>query len=127
MTRDASLDEFMGGEAGDGDAADADGRTESDSTTEAAPGDEGSDEAAGAGDDESAATAEANPSSDGEADEADEVADSATPAVSAAEATPATVTMAWSPAGADCAACGATVERRWQDEAGLVCPDCKEW
>ena len=27
----------------------------------------------------------------------------------------------------ECAACGASVERRWQGEDGAVCPDCKEW
>jgi hypothetical protein len=29
--------------------------------------------------------------------------------------------------GADCEACGATVERRWRDDGALVCADCKAW
>lgn len=46
---------------------------------------------------------------------------------------PATVTYAWSPEGAVCAACGERVERRWlagegaPDPDALVCPDCKDW
>lgn len=40
---------------------------------------------------------------------------------------PATTTYDWSPAGAACDACGATVTERWGDDGGLVCPDCKEW
>lgn len=36
-------------------------------------------------------------------------------------------TYAWSPEGAECAACGATVEERWRDGDDLVCPDCKAW
>lgn len=37
------------------------------------------------------------------------------------------VTTDWTPAGATCAACGATVERRWQHQGALVCSDCKNW
>ncbi|MFB6205297.1 MAG: hypothetical protein ABEJ05_02050 [Haloglomus sp.] len=44
-----------------------------------------------------------------------------------ADAEPARSTYDWSPEGPACAACGATVEERWRDEAGLVCADCKEW
>ena len=40
---------------------------------------------------------------------------------------PATTTYAWSADGAACAACGAVVERRWQQDGTLVCPACKEW
>lgn len=40
---------------------------------------------------------------------------------------PAVTTYQWDPDGLDCAACGATVERRWRGEAGPVCADCKEW
>jgi hypothetical protein len=40
---------------------------------------------------------------------------------------PAESTYSWSPAGATCASCGATVERRWRDEGDLVCADCKSW
>ena len=106
MTRDASLDEFLGGggEAGNEDEDDVD--------SDATDADEGaSDEPAEpAGDDGSAASE-----------------DSGWPSPDADAVTPAQSTYAWSPAGADCAACGATVERRWRDEAGLVCSDCKGW
>ncbi|MEF8756876.1 MAG: hypothetical protein V5A33_01445 [Halobacteriales archaeon] len=40
-------------------------------------------------------------------------------------------TVRWTPDGAACASCGATVERRWTDgtdgDAAFVCADCKEW
>jgi hypothetical protein len=48
----------------------------------------------------------------------EEPADAAEPAVS---------TYDWTPDGADCADCGATVERRWRDDGELVCTDCKTW
>ena len=50
-----------------------------------------------------------------------------------------TFTYTSTPDGAECAACGATVEKRWHageggtaddldlDPDALVCPDCKEW
>ncbi len=31
------------------------------------------------------------------------------------------------PDGAECAACGATVRRRWRDDSRFVCTDCKAW
>ena len=40
---------------------------------------------------------------------------------------PATTTYAWDGDGAACASCGETVERRWQQDGGLVCVECKEW
>lgn len=36
-------------------------------------------------------------------------------------------TMSYRPDSGTCEACGAVVERRWRDEAGLVCSDCKRW
>lgn len=36
-------------------------------------------------------------------------------------------TYDWSPGGAPCASCGASVEERWRSEKGLVCPECKVW
>ncbi len=36
-------------------------------------------------------------------------------------------TFAWSPSGAVCARCEATVENRWRDEERMVCPECVEW
>jgi hypothetical protein len=40
---------------------------------------------------------------------------------------PARTTYQWSGAGVECAACGSEVKRRWESEAGPVCPACKEW
>lgn len=40
---------------------------------------------------------------------------------------PAIPTYDWTPGGAECAGCGATVKRRWREGDGLVCGDCKEW
>ena len=40
---------------------------------------------------------------------------------------PARSTYEWSPTGADCADCGARIERRWRDGDELVCDACKPW
>lgn len=110
MTRDASLDEFLGG-GGEAENEDEDD-VDSDATEHPGDADEGAPDepAEPAGEDGSAASE-----------------DSGWPSPDADVVTPAQSTYAWSPAGADCAACGATVERRWRDEAGLVCSDCKGW
>lgn len=39
----------------------------------------------------------------------------------------ATSTMSYRPGGGACAVCGTAVERRWRDDNGLVCRDCKTW
>ena len=44
-----------------------------------------------------------------------------------AERTELAPTYQWTPDGAPCAVCGATVERRWREEDGFVCTDCKDW
>lgn len=36
-------------------------------------------------------------------------------------------TYGWTPDGAECADCGATVQRRWRDDGRFVCVDCKTW
>ncbi len=36
-------------------------------------------------------------------------------------------TLSHRPGGDVCAVCGAVVERRWRDEEGFVCSDCKSW
>ncbi|MFC4448821.1 DUF7573 domain-containing protein [Halorussus aquaticus] len=75
-------------------------------------------------------------STDTGSDETESVApdDAESPAESAAtvaDADPAVSTYEWSPAGGECADCGASVERRWradgERDGGLVCADCKEW
>lgn len=43
------------------------------------------------------------------------------------DAAPAASTYEWAPAGAECAACGAVVQRRWRQADELVCEACKEW
>ncbi|WP_458206867.1 DUF7573 domain-containing protein [Haladaptatus sp. NG-SE-30] len=43
------------------------------------------------------------------------------------EVEPARATYDWTPDGATCAGCGESVERRWRDDDGMVCADCKEW
>lgn len=59
---------------------------------------------------------------------ADPPGDGASDAGTGAEAPdPAVSTAAWDPSGGTCVACETTVQRRWRGEAGLVCPDCKEW
>jgi len=40
---------------------------------------------------------------------------------------PAVSTYVWSDAGGECAACGATADRRWRQDDELVCPECKAW
>jgi hypothetical protein len=40
---------------------------------------------------------------------------------------PALETADWSPDGAECASCGAVVERRWRQGEELVCSTCKGW
>ncbi|WP_423743237.1 hypothetical protein V5735_09095 (plasmid) [Haladaptatus sp. SPP-AMP-3] len=44
-----------------------------------------------------------------------------------ADVEPARATYDWMPDGAACTRCGAAVEKRWRDDGGMVCADCKEW
>jgi hypothetical protein len=109
MTDDASLTDF----AGSGDGADD-------------AGDGGSnDPDGGASDPEDGAP---DPDDGPEPDDATD-----------AEPEAPTFTYTSTPDGAECAACGTTVEKRWHageggvaddselDPSALVCPDCKEW
>lgn len=86
----------------------------------------------GGGDDVSDASADPDDAADAPADDVSDVADpddaDHEPAVDPATVDPLTPTLRFDPAGADCAACGATVERRWTDADGRpVCADCKAW
>jgi hypothetical protein len=55
-------------------------------------------------------------------------ADTDAPDASAAvDVDPPRTTCRWSPAGDDCPACGASVQRRWREDDRFVCADCKEW
>ncbi|WP_144905294.1 DUF7573 domain-containing protein [Halobellus captivus] len=40
---------------------------------------------------------------------------------------PAATTYQWDPDGVECAECGQTVDRRWSQDGGHVCADCKDW
>jgi hypothetical protein len=113
MTRDASLDEFLGGEDEEGgEGSEGEGAaTEPVSPAEEPPVDAAEESADATGGDESPADADRDED----------------PPLAPAAVDPARSTYDWSPDGADCAACGETVEARWRDEPGLVCADCKEW
>jgi len=115
MARDRSLDEFLGGEQ----------PPENDGSEAMESGDSGEDE----GDVDTGDEGDVDTGDEGDVDTGDE-GDVDTGDESGVESVgPAAVevTMAVTREGADCAACGATVERRWQGESGLVCGDCKEW
>ena len=100
MTRDRSLDEFLGESAASGSDDDAD---------------DAPDTRAGAGSD---------PDADAEEDANDGAgAEGTDPADAPADVEPAAVTYRWDPDGVGCAECGATVDRLWSG----VCVDCKEW
>jgi hypothetical protein len=103
--RDRSLDEFVTVDDGPGGS---DGESADDGTEEAA-GDGRPTDPAVTGDDTGLA-----------ADDAAMVGDTG-------DVEPVVSTAEWHSVGAACAACGATVERRWHGEAGAVCADCKEW
>lgn len=65
-----------------------------------------------------------------ETDGAETAADDETepdPAAATDTVEPAATTYAWSGEGTACEACGEVVERRWQQEGGLVCIECKDW
>lgn len=111
MTGNRSLDEFVAGEP--------EAEAPEPSRTEASAG-EGEREGKGVGEPEGEQPA------DPEAVDHDEGDDESTP-VEPASVEPMAPTYARSTAGGACAACGATVEVRWRDDAGLVCPDCKAW
>lgn len=118
MPRDSSLDDFLGGESTDSDEPSE--RDDESTSDENSPG--AARTGASEADTEAAADANGDTSGDAEdqerATEEQEGADSVEPAVS---------TFEFAPDGAECAVCDAVVERRWRDERGLVCPDCKEW
>ena len=112
-----SLDDFAGGDdgsdSGDGSAA------EPPSEAAAEPGGEEpterADEPGGEEPTERADEPPAEPTDD----------DAEEPTLTVEAAVP---TYDFSPDGSACAACGETVETRWQDEGvGMVCADCKQW
>ena len=101
-----SLDDFAGGDdgsdSGDGSAAE--------------PPSEAAAEPGGEEPTERADEPPAEPSAEDAAEEPTLTVEAAVP------------TYDFSPDGSACAACGETVETRWQDEGvGMVCADCKQW
>ncbi|MFB6091221.1 MAG: hypothetical protein ABEJ97_09205 [Halobellus sp.] len=108
MDRDRSLDEFVGGGSDDGD-------------------DGGDDDSVGVDDDVDDATGGAGPE---DAEDINAAAITTSDETDEPETVkPATATYRWEPEGAECAVCGAIVERLWSGEEGRgqVCADCKDW
>ncbi|WP_164974622.1 DUF7573 domain-containing protein [Halegenticoccus tardaugens] len=99
MSKDRSLDEFLGGAAESKSAAEPDSTADPDAESTRSDADVSA----------SSATA-ARAAADG------------TAGVDAAEPT-----FRWSPSGATCDACGGSAARRWLDGGRYVCRDCKEW
>jgi formylmethanofuran dehydrogenase subunit E len=101
--RDASLDDFFGGD-------DEDEERETDPEVEADA------EPAETEPETSESTPETDPDEDSDGDEPTLTVEAATP------------TYDFSPDGATCEACGETVETRWHDpDGGMVCGECKRW
>lgn len=112
MTRDASLDEFLGGSGEDDESEDGERESGEGNAETAADGASGASE-----------EPDGTPGEEPDGDAAD--ATDGLPAPDDVE--PARSTYAWSPGGAECAACGATVTERWRDDGRQVCADCKDW
>ncbi|MFD1511675.1 DUF7573 domain-containing protein [Halomarina rubra] len=100
---DRSLDEFLASDEGDED-------DEDEGEGESVDGD---------GHTDADATADAATDADATTE-----SDDASPSLTVH---PAESTMDWTPGGAACAVCGESAERRWRDDEGLVCLDCKTW
>jgi hypothetical protein len=75
-------------------------------------------------DSEDSGPSDADGSGAGHANEATGTGNRATDPTGVAPATP---TLEWSPAEAECECCGTEVRRRWNSGTGLVCSECKEW
>jgi len=101
VSRDRSLEEFLGGESEEGEAPDRENEpVESDRPEEDAPDQEKPPEVGDSGGDGT------DPGS----------------AVTTLDAT-----YRWSPDGTGCESCGKRVEAQWRGEDGFVCAGCKEW
>lgn len=110
MSRDRSLDEFVGGQRRDDDRTTAETEPDAEATNDTTT---------------TSSTAESSSNrNEGSTDET--VPGSGRESESAAVEL-AVSTYAFAPDGAPCAACGAVVEKRWRDDGELVCPECKAW
>jgi len=125
---DASLDDFVDSEADQREASDtASGEERPASSDSEADQREASKEASG-----EAANSEADQREASESERRPEGAvsspdPSAEDEPSDSTVDPAETTYQWSAEGVVCTACGSEINRRWQTDEGLVCPDCKEW
>jgi hypothetical protein len=99
VSRDRSLEEFVGGASNDGDGSGTE-PPEPDDPERGGPGRGGNADAGGRGG----------------------IAGGESTGVE-----PLTPTYRWSADDAACDACGERVEARWRGEEGFVCGDCKEW
>jgi hypothetical protein len=116
MARDRSLDEFLG--EASGEDAGSDGEAVEHPEGANGPEEPSPDGTDGDADPDTGRDTEPEDTDEGEGGAA-LPPDAEVPAVE--------MTMAFAPEGAECTACGATVERRWQGDGRLVCGDCKEW
>ncbi len=130
MTGNRSLDEFVGGAASESaevEAPDAEPEASSDaaaSTPESTDADDPIEAEESAAVEEST-EADGSNGADGPVDvDGPDLADDAG-ASDAVE--PMAETVAWSPDGGECTACGGSAEERWRDGDELVCGGCKEW
>lgn len=130
MTGNRSLDEFVGRAASESaDVEDPD--PEPETSSDAAASTPESTDADGPIEAEESAAADESTEADGldgadgpeDVDGPDRADDAG--ASDAVEAMAETV--AWSPDGGECTACGGSVEERWRDGDEMVCGDCKAW
>lgn len=154
MPRDTSLDDFLGDDGGDDDGADdaGDGEPagtggggdggppEADESTPDPVGERSGESETGEDDGSDGAASETDPGDWGnDPDGSDDATGREGPPVDPSAVGPARPTYGWTPGGAECADCGATVDRRWRGdgtgegsavgdrELRMVCADCKEW
>ena len=127
--KDASLNDFFDGskrEEGD-ESTDESGRQAGDESVGDGPMDAAEPtDSDGTGDGgEGVGT---NRSADGDgAEETDERANATASGDHGTAPDPTHSTYGWTPGGAECADCGATVKRRWRDDGRFVCVGCKTW
>ena len=108
VSREASLDEFVGGSDSGSEASEV-------GEEESADGDEREVESEGS-------------EVDGEeAEVEDEGVEGNQEDVELADVSAASATYVWTPASDACARCGSEVGRLWRCEGELVCGECKEW
>ena len=131
---DASLDDFLGdgedddtGATPDGDEPTGESEAHADDATgEATPDDDPAADTTDGTDD--TGDGDASDTTDGTEEDEEPGADASDGAAVDPEGVePADSTYGWSSEPVACAACGDAVRRRWRDEPGLVCRDCKEW